>query len=1269
MTSERRSLDLVTAFHRPPRVREIVQPVEVELTAPPIAPRDQHRTPLVRLLVMTLLPALLPPLLLGFVVWALGQSMTIVITSVALSAGMGLAVVITVLMSRRDEDIRIRAERDEYAANVARYEASMRAIDAQCADLVARERRILAREFPGQAALDESALGRTARLWERRPGDNDFLTVRVGVGRRPTSIKFKRATVGESSPLADAIERAHATIDPGPVTAVLDPATTKGVFGSREAVDATLRHIAHQLASQHSPSEVRMAVFSRDEAFCGWAKWLPHCRLSTKVETTSLVARTGIEAATALRAITQELSSRSKADGGWSYVIIADGRNWDSLPGRLARLLPRRDRVCVFVAEERFEDLPTDAGEVLDLSEAAARILRATEPGTPPTFAAEVFDDAAAMKSALAVSDLSDAGAGMVTPIPRSARLAELLGPTAMSAENIAAAWEKSREAFKLATPIGVGPNDQVVEIDLRRDGPHALLAGTTGSGKSEFLQSLVASLSVRIPPDLLNFVLFDYKGGSAFSEVAALPQVVGVVTDLDERVAQRALESLRAEMRRREHLLASVSPAANNITEYQSVRRATPLANLIIIIDEFHRLVTEQPDFIDEMVRIAQQGRSLGVHLILSTQKPSGVVTDQIRANTNLRIALRVTDETDSRDVLNTEEAAAIPRDVPGRLYIRVGTEPLRACQAARVSGLVRGGRDTTGSLSGRPFLEPIRSKVVRRNGIAARLLPREDQREEDDDEAPMVDERALLVQAVKEATVLSRLPKSAAPWREPLPMSVALRELGAPDELSRTAAVIGLLDEPELQRQRPLALDLESGHVCIAGSGNAGKTTALLMLAEAFASRMSPSELHVYGLDFAGGDLRRLDTLPHSGGVAAQHELPRVHWVLQALKDIVDERLANPAADAAHLLVLVDNFTGLWTAIQDGDAGQELTETVTRVMDVGRAVGVTFAITAERPDTLRTNLFAMMSTRLALPMVDAEGYAAFGLSKVARTSDPIQGRAILAGRTPHEVQLGWPSRIADGEAWPPHESDGGPLRIAPLPPQVEHAAVLAMAPVQPASLLLGLREGTHPLFEVSPEQHLVVLGPRRSGRSNTLAVVLDELRRTGASRVFVVNPRRSPAVREAAHRWGEAASLAESGDDVVEILDRLADATNEAFARYASGGEPSGRWGVVVDDFDVLDLSGRGAEALERLALRGIDVGATVYVSAETQALRASYPSGVIRTLLNQRTGILLAPQTSEDFDLLGARGRPGRVPAGRGCWCEGGGKTAVQISFAGP
>ena len=259
------------------------------------------------------------------------------------------------------------------------------------------------------------------------------------------------------------------------------------------------------------------------------------------------------------------------------------------------------------------------------------------------------------------------------------------------NAEAVLAAWDRCSRTTKAV--IGEDAEGHFW-LDVRADGPHALVAGTTGSGKSELLQTLIASLCVGNTPDSMTFVLVDYKGGAAFKDCARLPHTVGMVTDLDGHLTSRALESLGAELRRREHQLAGAD--AKDIEDYVAAMQPgdEPMPRLMIIIDEFAALVSELPDFVTGLVDIARRGRSLGVHLVLATQRPAGVVSAEIKSNTNLRIALRVTDENDSQDVIEASNSAYIPPSIPGRAYARLGHASLRQFQSSRVGGRPRGGR-----------------------------------------------------------------------------------------------------------------------------------------------------------------------------------------------------------------------------------------------------------------------------------------------------------------------------------------------------------------------------------------------------------------------------------------------------------------------------------------------------------------------------------------------------------------------------------------------
>ena len=308
---------------------------------------------------------------------------------------------------------------------------------------------------------------------------------------------------------------------------------------------------------------------------------------------------------------------------------------------------------------------------------------------------------------------------------------------------------------------------DGVFRIDIRLDGPHGLVAGTTGSGKSELLQTLIASLAVGNRPDEFNFVLVDYKGGAAFKDCNHLPHTVGMVTDLDGHLTTRALESLGAELRRREHQLADAD--AKDIEDYLAGRTADdePMPRLLIVIDEFAALAAELPDFVTGLVDVARRGRSLGVHLILATQRPAGVVSAEIKSNTNLRIALRVTDAGDSDDVIESSAAAQISKSFPGRAYARLGHSSLIPFQSSRVGG--RPGGDAGGAV-----------RVAEMDWDDLPLLGRTGGPVDDvEDDVSVATDLADLVRAINDANAELGLPEMRKPWLPPLPERLGVDDL----------------------------------------------------------------------------------------------------------------------------------------------------------------------------------------------------------------------------------------------------------------------------------------------------------------------------------------------------------------------------------------------------------------------------------------------------------------------------------------------------------
>ncbi|MFC4057951.1 FtsK/SpoIIIE domain-containing protein [Planomonospora corallina] len=623
-------------------------------------------------------------------------------------------------------------------------------------------------------------------------------------------------------------------------------------------------------------------------------------------------------------------------------------------------------------------------------------------------------------------------------------------GPDPLSAAVLARRWGRSTEAV-----IGVGP-DGPFSVDLSRDGPHALIAGTTGAGKSELLQTLICSLAVANRPDELTFVLIDYKGGAAFKECVRLPHTVGMVSDLDGHLTQRALASLAAEIRRRERLL--LAAGAKDIEDYHALRDAqtarasrdllvaggpspavspaapprgrgpggggaplAPLPRLVLVIDEFAAMVSELPDFMTGLVDIARRGRSLGIHLILATQRPAGVVTPDIQANTSLRIALRVTETAESADVIGTSDAAHISKSTPGRCYVRSGAGAPAAVQTARI-----GGRSAT-------VTGGVRTRVTE---VGWRALGHPATAPGSGAEDSSVTDLSLLVDALGEAARVAGVPGQPSPWLDPLPALVVLPGASGPSGASgadgppyRAGAeevpplVFGTTDLPWAQDRRALELDLaRGGHLLIAGTARSGRSTALRTLAGAIAAGASPQDVHLHAIDCGSGALLPLVAMAHCGAVVTRDQLDRVERLLARLRAEVGRRQqllaeaghaslaemrASPGAPRPPWLVLMlDRWEGFVAAFEGYDYGR-LVDALLQLLREGPAVGLRAVVTGDR-SALLGQISTVFDDRLILRLADPADYGLAGLPTKDLPAALPPGRALSVGEHgPTESQI----------------------------------------------------------------------------------------------------------------------------------------------------------------------------------------------------------------------------------------------------------------------
>ncbi|MEP6842015.1 MAG: FtsK/SpoIIIE domain-containing protein, partial [Pseudolysinimonas sp.] len=758
---------------------------------------------------------------------------------------------------------------------VAEYREHKGVIEADAASALLLERTELLRNAPDPAGLAEIATRPLPRLWERRSSDPDHLRIRVGTATQPSQV-----TLDDPEQLE---HRRTVTWEARDVPAVFQLAE-RGVVGIAGWGDRP-RRLAQwaiaQIAVLQSPRDVQLYLLSDSggsEAW-QWMTWLPHVRpasgqdtMTTLGVTATSTARRISELVAIIDARTESLGSTGSRGSRWAgseIVVVIDGaRRLRSMPG-LVQVLKEGPAVGVYSlcvdSDERL--LPEECTAVV-IADAEALAIRQQRVNVLAGIRPDLIDDDWLDWVARGVAPIHDASPEDDDgSIPNSSRLLNVLHLDPPTADAIDAGWLLSPRS----TVAVVGESiDGAFAIDLSADGPHALIAGTTGSGKSELLQTLVASLAVANRPDEMNFVLVDYKGGAAFKDCVDLPHTVGMVTDLDTHLVERALESLGAELRRREHLLAAAG--AKDLPDYLDLRERQPglvaIPRLAIVIDEFASLARELPDFVRGLVNIAQRGRSLGIHLILATQRPSGVVSPEIRANTNLRIALRVTDASESSDVIDAPDASRISKSTPGRAYVRLGASSLVPFQAGRVGGRRPG---TVSEAGAEPL---IRTMTLAELAEPAPSVARAEAGKQDVADTDLRD----LVAAIREAAMHLGIAEQPRPWLPALPDELTIESLVRSFGADPKAFSYGVEDHPSEQLQNAALIDLDSfGHLFVIGAPRSGRSQTLRTIAGVGAARVRASDLHLHAIDCGNGALLPLADFPHAGVIAQRHQTER--------------------------------------------------------------------------------------------------------------------------------------------------------------------------------------------------------------------------------------------------------------------------------------------------------------------------------------------------------------------------------------------------------
>lgn len=1003
------------SYKRPPREIHREPTDTVNLTAPP--DKDEPKKG-------ALLKVIIPPLLSASMVVTFGIIMGRGIMML-MSAGMLVATLINSIFSffsdRKERRIKEKERIDDYDIYLLGKRKELQKLkDAQIKSLTYHNL--------SPKEIEQEIFSNSSRIYERASGDGDFLTLSLGLSDTATSYKVKVPDNAEQKKKDDLskemqmVASHHQVLKNMPTVIDLKNAHL-GLVGEKPYIHRQLMSILTQLCFYQSYHDIEIIVLveEEDRPVFEWIRWYPHCRVKT-INVTGLISAEN-HRDQALGNITQILKQRqqkteeSKKDSRYlpHYVFIADNPKL-IINHSIMEFLQESETTLGFsliYTTHLQANLPENIKTLfrLDGGDSGTLIMSegnlAYRPVTMPS-----IEDVKLEIMARKLAPLRHVQ-GLSTQIPESVTFFGLYGVERPEQIPVLRLWSKNSCHKSLAVPLGLRGKDDIVALNLHENahGPHGLVAGTTGSGKSEIVQSYILSLAVNFHPHEVGFLLIDYKGGGMANLFADLPHLLGTITNLDGSESMRALASIKSELKRRQAIFGEVS--VNNINQYTKLFKAgeatLPMPHLFIISDEFAELKKEQPDFMAELVSTARIGRSLGVHLILATQKPSGVVDDQIWSNSKFKLALKVANESDSNEVIKTPDAARITQ--PGRAYLQVGNNEIyELFQSA---------------WSGAPYIEDVvergfDSRVYEINQLGQGELINEDLSEVDKTQDTKLTQLDVIVSHVN--TVYADLNSEIVerPWLPPLEQKIVSTAIKSGHDvgLIKTQDLcvpLGMVDIPEEQKQVEFEHSFtEDGNFAVFGASGFGKSTTLQTMALTLATNNSPTLCQFFILDYGNSALSQLQGLPHTADYLSLDDADKLEKLIKlftgelkerkhlfAAKNALNFRMYNDIADKKlpAIFLIIDNYDVV------REVRDDLEEFFVKLTRDGPGIGIYTVVSATRANAMKYSVISNFKSKIVQFVIEKSD----ATTLVGRSSyelPEVRGRALVKLSDVHVAQ-----------------------------------------------------------------------------------------------------------------------------------------------------------------------------------------------------------------------------------------------------------------------
>lgn len=1019
-------------YHRSPRIIYRNPEKKVEVKAPPKLPKKPSEQ---------LLKIILPPLV-----------MVTLLIVISIFQPRGLYIVITLAMSLLTAVFSIQryfTQKREYRKALEERAAAYQSYLKTKAKNLYHDKKEQENgqhyHYPSISEIEQLALGLNHRIYEKTPNHFDFLHYRLGLGKVPNSVDLTYSNKEREKKL-DELEAQgyhlfdqYQSLDHMPITVNLIDAPV-GYIGPRKLVIEQLQLLVNQLAFFHSYHEVQfITIFPEEEKEdWNWMRWLPHAKLSnTNVRGFVYNQRSRDQVLNSLYQILKErknaLNEKNKTDEGVlfspQYVVlvtdeklILDHMIMEFFDQNLLAL-----GCSIVFVQDVLSSLSENVQTVIDVRDRNTGVLLMENGELKNTLFhldhfPDTFDKEKIPRKLAPLKHLQSIKNG----VPDTVTFLEMYQAKRFEDLDVAKRWQEHSPHKTLAVPIGLRGMNDAVQLNLheKAHGPHGLIAGTTGSGKSELIQSYILSLAVNFHPHDVAFLLIDYKGGGMANLFAHLPHLLGTITNLDGNQSLRALSSIKAELKRRQRLFSLNN--VNHINQYQKLVKngdvTEPLPHLFLISDEFAELKAEQPEFMKELVSTARIGRSLGIHLILATQKPTGVVNDQIWSNSRFKIALKVADRADSMEMLRTPDASEITQ--VGRGYMQVGNNEIYELFQSAWSG--------ADYLPDKETQHIEDHTIYMVNDLGQYEILNEDLSGLDaiEEIKQVPTELDAVIEGIQREVFKGKIKPIPKPWLPPLKDRIYvenLHDIHFEEEWAKKQGplnpIIGTIDLPDSQEQQTLQLDLrKEGHVLLYASPGYGKSTFLQTFMMDLARSHNPEQVEMYLLDFGTNGLLPLKELPHVADIFSADEQEKIRKYIDRITQEIKRRkkllsqysVANIALyqevsgqTEPSLLIAVDSYEG----IKGFAIESEFESHLIQIAREGAGLGIHLVMTAGRQANIRMNLSGNIKQQFVLKQ-NADDEARMVVGRTSLKIDDTPGRGLARVEKPELFQVALPAK-----------------------------------------------------------------------------------------------------------------------------------------------------------------------------------------------------------------------------------------------------------------